>query len=70
MDQGRRECQRISTLSTSRYTSIYWAPAMGHVCSGKPKDQGQFYGHKRLLLLPKATCLWSHAWFNVLLMVS
>lgn len=59
----KRMSENFCTLSTSRYTSIYWAPAMGHVCSGKPKDQGQFYGHETSAIAQGYMLMRSHAWF-------
>lgn len=58
------------TLSTSRYIDIFWAPAMEQVCSGKPKDQSQFCGHETYAIVQDYMLMRSHAWFNVLLMLS
>ena len=43
---------------------------MEHVCSGKPKDQSQFYGHETYAIAQGYMLMRSHAWFNVLLMLS
>lgn len=62
--------RNFCTLSTSRYTDIFGAPAMEQVCSGKPKDQSQFYGHETYAIVQGYMLRRSYAWFNVLLMLS
>ena len=66
----KRMSENFCTLSTSRHTNICWTHAMEHVCSGKPKDQSQFYGHETYAIAQGYMLMRSHAWFNVLLMLS